>query len=89
MAVPVTELTAQQFDYFGRGSASTLPGINLHEVEDNRKQITDEEGQEEDKGADEGPQLSFSKLLSLLPAQFSIETTMAGILLTSSREYSF
>ena len=24
MAVPVTELTSKQFDYFGRGSASTL-----------------------------------------------------------------
>ena len=59
---------------------------------DNSKQITDEEGQEEDKGADEGPQLSFSKLLSLLPAQFSIETRRqdsSHFNILISQEYSF
>ena len=43
MAMPVTELTAQQFSYFERGSAHTLELRSIYPLKDNRRRAVEKE----------------------------------------------
>ena len=41
--MPVTELTAQQFSYFERGSAHTLELRSIYPLKDNRRRAVEKE----------------------------------------------